>query len=70
MQKSILYYLFYNALINNKFMEIPTKNILGFFFYFLLPIRRESIVFRSNFRDGDFDGFTRLGSPESEKSHF
>ena len=27
-------------------------------FYFLLPISRESIVFRSNFRNGEFDGFT------------
>ena len=26
--------------------------------YFLLPISRESIVFGSNFRSGDFDGFT------------
>ena len=29
-------------------------------FYFLLPISRESIVLRSNFRNGDFDGFTRF----------
>ena len=29
-------------------------------FYFLLPISRESIVFGSNFRNGDFDGFTRF----------
>ena len=36
-------------------------NILFFFFFhFLLPISRESIVFRSNFRNGDFDGFTRF----------
>ena len=26
-------------------------------FYFLLPINRESIVFGSNFRNRDFDGF-------------
>ena len=26
--------------------------------YFLLPISRERIVFGSNFRNGDFDGFT------------
>ena len=30
-------------------------------FYFLLLIpSRESIVFGSNFRNGDFDGFTRF----------
>ena len=29
-------------------------------FYFLLPVSRESIVFGSNFRNGDFDGFTRF----------
>ena len=28
------------------------------YFYFLLPIHRESIVFGSNFRSRDFDGFT------------
>ena len=31
-----------------------------FHLYFLLPVSRESIVFRSNFRNGDFDGFTRF----------
>ena len=30
------------------------------FFYFLLPISRESIVFGSHFRNGDFDGFSRF----------
>ena len=29
-------------------------------FYFLLPISRESIVFGTNFQNGDFDGFTRF----------
>ena len=29
-------------------------------FYFLLPISRESIVLGSNFRSGNFDGFTRF----------
>ena len=28
--------------------------------YFLLPINRESIVIKSSFRRGDFDGFTRF----------
>ena len=32
-------------------------------FYFLLPISRESIVLGSNFRNGDFDGFTRFEVP-------
>ena len=35
-----------------KMLKIP--------FYFLLPISRESIAFGSNFRNGDFDGFTRF----------
>ena len=30
------------------------------YYYFLLPISRESIIFGSNFRNGDFDGFTRF----------
>ena len=33
------------------------------YFYFLLPISRESIVFGSNFRSGDFDGFTCFEVP-------
>ena len=32
-------------------------------YYFLLPISRESIVFESKFRNGDFDGFTRFEVP-------
>ena len=32
-------------------------------FYFLLPISRERIVFRSNFQNGDFDGLTRFEVP-------
>ena len=32
-------------------------------FYFLLPISRESIVFGSNFRNGDIEGFTRFEVP-------
>ena len=35
----------------------------GLLFYFLLPISRESIVFGSNFRHGDFDGFKRFEFP-------
>ena len=33
------------------------------FYYFLLPISRESFIFGSNFRNGDFDGFTRFEVP-------
>ena len=29
-------------------------------FYFLLPLSRESAITGSNFRNGDFDGFTRF----------
>ena len=32
-------------------------------FYFLLPISRESIALGSNFRIGDFDGFTPFEVP-------
>ena len=32
-------------------------------FYFLLSISRESIILGSNFRNGDFDGFTRFKGP-------
>ena len=39
------------------------KALSNFNFYFLLPISRESIVFRSNFRSGDFDGFTYFEVP-------
>ena len=45
-----------------------TKNALKFSFhflsfYFLLSISRESIVFGSNFRSGDFDGITCFEVP-------
>ena len=40
------------------------------FFCFLLPISRESIVFGSKFRNGDFDGFTRYEDPWIRKSYF
>ena len=35
----------------------------NYIFYFLLPISRESIAFGSNFRNGNFDGFTRFEVP-------
>ena len=40
----------YNRIINFK----------HWYFYFLSPLSRESIVFGSNFRNGDFDDFTRF----------
>ena len=43
-------------------MLIPKMHIsfiLSLFLLFL-PINRESIFFGSNFRSGDFDGFTRF----------
>ena len=46
--------------INDNFLMTP--------FHFLLPIRRESIVFGSNFRNGDFDGFTCFEVPWIQKS--
>ena len=39
-------------------------------FYILLPITRESIVFESNFRNWDFDGFTRFEISWIRKSRF
>ena len=46
------------------------QNIEQIDFYFLLPINRESIVFGSNFRNGDFDGFTVFKTHESENHIF
>ena len=39
------------------------------YFYFLFPISRENIVFGSNFRSRDFDGFTRFEVPLLRKLH-
>ena len=44
--------------------------LLAYFFYFFLPISRESIVLGSNFRSGDFDGFTCFEVPDSENRIF
>ena len=40
-----------------KFLELL---FYEYKYYFLLSIRRENIVFGSNFRNGDFDGFIRF----------
>ena len=40
-----------------------TENNNNNLYYFLLPISKENIVFGSNFRRGDFDGFMRLEVP-------
>ena len=46
------------------------RNPSNWSYYFLLPICRESSVFGSNFRNGDFDGFTCLEVPRIRKTHF
>ena len=47
--------------IKNVFYKtVHTTSLAARHFYFLLPINRESIVLGSNFRNGDFDGFTRF----------
>ena len=46
------------ALVYLKIKYGKLISFLFFFFYFLLPMHgRESIVFKPNFRNGDFDGF-------------
>ena len=43
-----------------------TELYVNFPFYFLLPIHgRESVVFGTNFRKGDFEGFTRFEAPST-----
>ena len=49
--------------INNFIILVFNNFHCVFFFYFLLPINRESTVFGSNFRNGGFDGFTRYEDP-------
>ena len=51
----IILHIFLNNLKKKTYNNMKMK-----FYYFLLPISRESIVFGSNFRNGDFDGFTRF----------
>ena len=50
-----------------KIIYYSTETLLHYFkyihFYFLLPISRESIVWGTNFRSGDFDGLTRFEVP-------
>ena len=48
-------------LINNLLLDFScTSKVTLMIFYFLLPIRRESIVLGSNFRNGDFDAIARF----------
>ena len=42
------------------FQFVDCVKLIAYNYYFLLPISRESIAFGSNFRNGDFDGFTRF----------
>ena len=54
-----------------NFLKLSFLQLMNFtFYYFLLPISRESIVLGSNFRSGDFDGFTRFDVSWIRKSHF
>ena len=41
-----------------------------YFYYFHLPVSKESIVFGPNFRNLDFDGFTRFKDPPNQKITF
>ena len=50
-------------MIEVKMTKFGTLQVVIFLYYFLLPISRESIVFGSNFRNGDFDGSTRFEGP-------
>ena len=68
-----------NRKLFKKFRIPKSKQIVHFcifficsfiFFYFFLPISRERIVFGSNFRNGDFDGFTRFEVLWIRKSYF
>ena len=49
-------------MLNKLKLELRLAHF-SFSFYFLLPISRESIFWGSNFRSGDFDGFTRFEVP-------
>ena len=57
----------YNPVLSQSKVSLTmTTTLMIFFllpFYFLLPISIESIVFGSNFRSGDFDGFTLFEVP-------
>ena len=41
-------------------MVAKKTGIYPFFFNFLLPMSKESIVLVSNFQNGDFNGFSRF----------
>ena len=57
--------------LTDKLLKYYTDDyILTTIFYFLLPISRESIIFGSNFRDSDFDGFARFWGALSQKIIF
>ena len=62
-----LYFMFEGFLI---IFVITMANVKNLFFYFLLPISRESIAFRLNFRSRYFDELTRFEVSWIRKSHF
>ena len=62
-----LYFMFEGFLI---IFVITMANVKNLFFYFLLPISRESIVFRLNFRNDDSDRYTRFEITWIQKWNF
>ena len=55
----LVFQVFFNQENEPKRHFDPVRNKTVKLFYFLLPISTESIVFGSNFRNGDFDEFAR-----------
>ena len=53
----------YTCMFKLHFSHKITVDFQFHIFYFLLPMSRGNIVFGSNFRSGDFDGFTRFEVP-------
>ena len=51
------------SVMSSSCLEKKDSKLKPILNYFLLPISRESIVWGSNFRNGDFGGFTRFEVP-------
>ena len=68
-KKSLVAMIAGNVCLLFQEMEVEFFEIA--YFYFLLPVPgRRSFVFESNFRNGDFDGFTRFEVSRIRKSYF
>ena len=52
--------LLYKEDNKSKLIQFISISLYLYNYYFLLPTSRERIFFRSNYRSGDFDGFTRF----------